>query len=360
MGVGGWKILHRAKPTDHDIEKIIIMKTKLSKIFSREKGIWYAYLWDESDRMGFKKYLGYEVENNLFIRKDGKLFIWYSDNETEIIHQKIKDKFLHDKNFVNKIFEDLNCEWKYISPHIERGVQIKNIEELREYYNHLVKWWSAMNILFRLGLTEDLVESVLEYRKKAEKFSDAMIDVWDEFWSKKSKLNKIMNLVTPKEAFFMDNLSQQEISAIMDRENGVALFNSVLYPLNQVEDILRENNLELEKEIIEDAFEIKGAVAFKGITRGFVRVILLAKDISKIQQGEILVTDMTRPDYLPAMRKSAAFVTDEGGITCHAAIVARELKKPCIIGTKIATQVLKDGYLVEVDADSGIVRIIKN
>mgnify|MGYP001564748046 CR=1 FL=1 len=59
------------------------------------------------------------------------------------------------------------------------------------------------------------------------------------------------------------------------------------------------------------------------------------------------------------MRKAAAFVTDEGGILCHAAIVARELKKPCIIGTKIATRVFKDGDMVEVDATKGIVRKIK-
>jgi pyruvate,water dikinase len=69
---------------------------------------------------------------------------------------------------------------------------------------------------------------------------------------------------------------------------------------------------------------------------------------------------MTRPEYISAMKKAAAIVTDEGGITCHAAIVSRELKKPCIIGTKIATKVLKDGDLVEVDADKGIVKILEN
>jgi pyruvate,water dikinase len=68
---------------------------------------------------------------------------------------------------------------------------------------------------------------------------------------------------------------------------------------------------------------------------------------------------MTRPEYVPLMRLALAIVTDEGGITCHAAIVSRELKKPCIIGTKIATQVLHDGDLVEVDADAGVVRVIE-
>ena len=67
---------------------------------------------------------------------------------------------------------------------------------------------------------------------------------------------------------------------------------------------------------------------------------------------------MTDPRYVPAMKKAAAIVTDEGGITCHAAIVSRELKKPCIIGTKIATKVLKDGDEVEVDAEKGVVKKI--
>ena len=68
---------------------------------------------------------------------------------------------------------------------------------------------------------------------------------------------------------------------------------------------------------------------------------------------------MTRPEFMPILRKAAAIVTDEGGITCHAAIVARELKIPCIIGTQIATRVLKDGDLVLVDATNGVVKKIQ-
>ena len=67
---------------------------------------------------------------------------------------------------------------------------------------------------------------------------------------------------------------------------------------------------------------------------------------------------MTRPDFLIAMEKAAAFVTDEGGLLCHAAIIAREMKKPCIIGTKNATKAFDDGDLVEVDGDDSVVRKI--
>ena len=68
---------------------------------------------------------------------------------------------------------------------------------------------------------------------------------------------------------------------------------------------------------------------------------------------------MTSVDFIPLMTRASAFVTNEGGVTSHAAIVSREMNKPCIIGTKIATHILKDGDLVEVDADKGVVRILK-
>jgi pyruvate,water dikinase len=105
--------------------------------------------------------------------------------------------------------------------------------------------------------------------------------------------------------------------------------------------------------------EIRGNVAYPGKVRGPVRVVLTGKDIGKVKRGDILVAVMTFPHFVPAMEKAAAFVTDEGGILCHAAIVSREMKKPCVIGTKIATKVLRDGQLVEVDATKGVIKVVK-
>ncbi|OGI25052.1 MAG: hypothetical protein A3J76_02355 [Candidatus Moranbacteria bacterium RBG_13_45_13] len=104
--------------------------------------------------------------------------------------------------------------------------------------------------------------------------------------------------------------------------------------------------------------ELKGMPAFPGKISGKVKIIITAKDAGKMKKGDILVSQATGPDLVPAMKMAAAIVTNEGGITAHAAIVSRELKIPCIVGTKIATKVLQDGNLVEVDADRGIVKII--
>lgn len=108
-----------------------------------------------------------------------------------------------------------------------------------------------------------------------------------------------------------------------------------------------------------DIQEVRGTIASRGVVTGTVRIIRGRADFSKIESGNILVTSMTTPEMVAIMNKAAAFVTDEGGITCHAAIISRELNKPCIIGTKNATQILKDGMSVEVDAERGVVRILK-
>jgi phosphohistidine swiveling domain-containing protein len=104
---------------------------------------------------------------------------------------------------------------------------------------------------------------------------------------------------------------------------------------------------------------VRGFCANRGIVRGIVKIVLSSKDFHKFKPGEILVTTMTSVDFVPIMEKAAAFVTNEGGLTSHASIVAREMNKPCVIGTKNATKVLKDGDLVEVDANKGIVKLLR-
>jgi phosphoenolpyruvate synthase/pyruvate phosphate dikinase len=110
---------------------------------------------------------------------------------------------------------------------------------------------------------------------------------------------------------------------------------------------------------VSDMTELKGESAFKGNVSGSAKIVLESEDISKVNPGDILVAVMTFPSFIAAMERASAFITDEGGILCHAAIIAREMKKPCIIATKVATKAIKDNDLLEVDADDGVVKIIK-
>ena len=98
---------------------------------------------------------------------------------------------------------------------------------------------------------------------------------------------------------------------------------------------------------------LQGLPAVPGEASGVVRVLADVKDGARLQDGEVLVAQMTNPDWLPTMRRASALVTDSGGMTCHAAIVARELGVPCIVGARTATKDLKDGTVVTVDGTHG-------
>lgn len=154
-----------------------------------------------------------------------------------------------------------------------------------------------------------------------------------------------------------------DLDQIAQRRHG---YISILF--NGKTSILVGPEAEGYKKAVEEEHqqvkEIKGSIANKGCVRGRVRVISFsAKDYNEemeaFAQGEILVTGMTRPQIVHLCRKAAAIVTDEGGITSHAAVISRELNVPCVIATHNATNVLKTGDMVEVDADHGIIRIIE-
>ncbi len=103
--------------------------------------------------------------------------------------------------------------------------------------------------------------------------------------------------------------------------------------------------------------QLVGQIASPGLATGAVKIVNKASEMGKVEKGDILVSSATYPELMPAIMKCAAIITDQGGLTCHAAIVSRELNVPCVVGTKNATSILKDGDLVQVDASHG--KVIK-
>ncbi|MFQ5974859.1 MAG: phosphoenolpyruvate synthase [Candidatus Hydrothermarchaeales archaeon] len=116
------------------------------------------------------------------------------------------------------------------------------------------------------------------------------------------------------------------------------------------DEATEETGSEKGEEVI-----IKGLGSSPGVGSGPVRIIFELEEIDKVLEGDILVTTMTNPDMVPAMKRANAIVTEEGGMTCHAAIVSRELGIPCIVGTGNCTKVLKDGNIITVDGTRGVV-----
>lgn len=148
-------------------------------------------------------------------------------------------------------------------------------------------------------------------------------------------------------------LEQRYKRSVVFIKNGKAtlLIGQKAQPFLEKQGIIQEE--------LEEVKEIKGQIANIGLVKGKAKIITGPKDFPKMKKGEILVAHMTTPEFIPVLKKAIAFVTDEGGITCHAAIISRELNIPCVIGTKNATKVLNDNDFVEVDANNGLIKIIK-
>lgn len=126
----------------------------------------------------------------------------------------------------------------------------------------------------------------------------------------------------------------------------------------EADEFMKDKKIKKE-EMVSGSDSWKGTCACSGSASGVVKIVNKPEEMSKMNQGDIMVSHTTFPSLVPAMKKASAIITEDGGITCHAAIVARELGTPCVTGIKVATKVLKDGDLVEVDADNGVVKIIK-
>lgn len=176
-------------------------------------------------------------------------------------------------------------------------------------------------------------------------------------------------------------LSLKQVRMLLPNEIGVALKNGASF-LTRIQDRQRllffnysvsgktvclsgaKARQFMQKNVIAEKFDLKadsfvGTSAFPGKVKGKVKIINYPSEIVKMAQGDILVATTTNPNLMPAIRMAKAIVTEEGGLTCHAAIVARELRIPCVVGAKAVAHALKDGDLVEVDADKGIVKRLK-
>ncbi len=232
----------------------------------------------------------------------------------------------------------------------ERGIQ----------YNHIDSFdLNSLSESFRNQI--EIAQNLIYYRSiNAETLNKSVNGFWEEFDEIASKFNKTredFNRLTTKEVGDLGEGKDlpADFEARTDR-NGMASFDRhfTLYFGDELDE-----QLKTFEHRAESADSVKGTIAYKGAVSGVARIIEKIEDLQKVNHNDIIVANETMPDYIIGMRKAAAFVTNQGGITSHAAIVARELKKPCIIGTKVATKIFKDGDIIEVDANRGIVRIIK-
>jgi len=341
-------------------------KQKIEKIFSRDFSLitlQMDYLPESSqtrpwtnERNPFQPYL-------IFWRNEGTSKIYFNVKGVGWIKEQLKKQVNRNKDFLKKVEKKVREGIKYIRPIYEKK-KILNKKDLIRFVNEFIDsyhWIEAMWWIKSMA-SEELKEidcsNIVKLREETEELSAASdIVIRRSLANLYPELDNLSAMISIEE---LRGDTKIDIETLKKRDKGFVLIDNKIILDKTFHEVLNEKNLILEEEVIDPTVTVlKGERVSNGKYRGRIVRVMGHNDFGKFRQGDILLSPMTMVDFLPIMKKAGAFITDEGGVLCHAAIVARELNKPCVVGTIFATRILKDGDEVEVDADNGIIRILK-
>ncbi len=320
---------------------ILAMPQKLGLI-ERERRDWLKILKSKKDRQGRKTLF----EKHLELYPSFYINIY----NTEKIFELMEKRFLQNKKHLNELEKDIkendNSLKKLPKQQNEIIRKCKNNKNLIIFSKMLRDFaWYRFETKNIWAGAEIRFISVL--KEICRRFNVNLFDIFNLYI-----LEDISGLIKNKQGLNKKDLEKRKkCMAIIVKKRKYEKITG-----KKANNLLKriKRNIVIEKEI-------KGMVAYPGKVKGKVKIVFpvsMEKAIKSFNKGDILVTTNTQPSMVPLMVKAGAIVNDIGGITSHAAIVSREFKIPCIVGTKTATKTLKDGDLIEVDAFNGLVKIL--
>ncbi len=300
-------------------------------------------------------------EAKLELYQIGALLQSHQDIDMDQLSKKWVRKYQHiPVNFCENPWTTENYE-KMLAEYLtidckQKILDIKSEkQQLLSYQKQLLKEINNPEVTLLVKRLQDLT-LLNEYRKAI--FCKTTLNMQKIF----KKIARKQKLVSWK---ILYNLLPAEVAALIQNEKP-SCFNRktgvLLAEKKKVAELDSHSLIDISDETVFD--KNKDCIQGIGISgkkmKGIVRVIGSSAEFSKMQTGDIIVTRMTSVDFVPLFEKAGGIITDEGGVTCHAAVISRELNKTCVIGTKIATSVLKDGDIVIIDAETGIVERVAN
>ena len=382
----------------------LIEKIKSQKWFFGTRRIEELLLFYSARRNSYSKYIkkeyGISFAETLFIplKRDYPIRI-FNLSQAKKFHEISNKKILKNPQILisyiekNKIlYQEINRHGKKLIFAIKEDDQQRSIElfnkTLSLYEIAIAQFIIIFSLGFKLVENKDTLKNIDQVIKKHDIWRNSLtfkeepmnksLFYFFKFITEKKKLKisplLLMKFLTLKEVemWLGEKLTDIKVKNIIKtRKNNGFIYLNLRNDKREIIDNPKEISkiqkyfLELDKEIkkLKNKNEIFGQVAYDSNTIIKGKVIII-KDKSELKNkgrlidNKIIVAIQTTPDYIQYLKKAKAIITDEGGITSHAAIISREFRIPCIIGTKIATQVLKDGDLIEVDANKGVVKKI--
>lgn len=316
-------------------------------------------IFTDTHQFSFRKFFNFSGFSIIywFVRPDGNVVFYRSWKEYDLFAEKVGRKYLQDFKFARRTADTLIRMSDDIENFIKKNDTLEKFLAKKKYFItlyrdffafHQAAFWPLEYLSKNKdSLNKKKIDKIAEVLGRAYRYNEMVVPDVEKYFSKL----KIADLL-PKE---ISSLKKR-----ITKNRSILLLNKKIYILSVLEakkinQALARKRNKYEKQIK----DLKGFGAYPGRAVGKVEVINNYKDFKNLRSGNILVTAQTRPQYNFFLKKVKAIITDEGGLLCHAAILAREFKIPAIVGTKIATKVLRDGMTVEVDANKGIIKIIK-
>jgi len=315
---------------------------------------------------GYKKYIGRNWKYFLLTGSKGMNTTYREENEYNDILKLVKKNGVTKLDFVLENLKK-NCLKmdRYLKIYKLDNYSDKKILDLvcgfiRDFRDHYVLYLLPKYFGLVFSKMPKKIENKLFKLRRISYFdrfeNEFLAVLFREIKKRKNIPYKLLFFATPTEVIELMKGKKLATTVLDKRSEQYA----VVVKNGKTEIFSGKKAKEIEDKVglsHKNLTNIQGRVAFPGLVTGKVVRVFKEKDLRKMK-GKILVTPMTTINFVPYLKGIKAIVTDEGGIACHAAILAREFKIPTIIGTKIATQILKDGDKVEVDAEKGTVKRI--
>ena len=328
------------------------------KVISREKTIIETEIYYQGEYEGIKsltKNLYYFKPLFIYDKEKEITNVYYNDTALEEDPKTIYYYMQKDIKKTKELYNKALSSCKYLNMIVDNEESDFNYKEFIKNMLIIYPFTSLGNLAgYFENISSELKELLIDFRNNY----DYILYKANEYLHNKAK--KIL----PKEYqehikfLFIEEVFQNKMPSLdlkKKKKNGYIFFDNNLELVDNIPLWLERKNIVIKSQ--QDGKIIKGSVAYSGKKTGKVCQIYTKEDFKKFEKGDILVTTMTTPKFTPILKLAGAIVTDEGGITCHAAIIARELKIPCIIGCKNATEILKNDMIVEVNANEGIINI---
>lgn len=354
------------------IKKIDLAKYKKMewvKIFS---GYWSlltcSYLARAHSKF-IRENLGYGPHRIIIISRNGFCAAQYDKEDLTEFWKQLAEKIIGDNNLLPAWGKQVKKNTDILTSFVKKQpgdlkIIKKHYKEFLRLFDNYVPDYVAVKQAAN-SLPKDLFDKFIPLCDEIRVYSEHLYIDTENFMKKIGALisaktgynvNLVLSCVPEEFDGYLDGKPLPPKNALKKRFSK----NAIIAEDGSLSTIVDKNVDILEKNIIGSTkiAEVKGQPGYKGLVKGRARIILNPNKVKIFNKGDILVTGMTRPEYLPLMKLAGAVVTDAGGVLCHAAVVARELKIPTVIGTEKATKTFKDEDYLEVDARKGTVKKI--